>query len=151
MLTWLRRRGNFCPQPLNPSNAPSNQTWIGFRPNHKAVASILSGSWFSTTTAGRCAAGHVPGDASGCSWRPIAIRKALNYTCLQSNVAEAVIKHNTKCFDACPEGPGARDPNPPSDCWTQCFFNTFLGNVTLGFPAMTRAPLIAAWEVRHLT
>jgi hypothetical protein len=33
-----------------------------------------------------------------------------------------------------------------SDCWTLCFFNTFLGNTTLGLPAMSREPLVAAWD-----
>lgn len=144
-LAYIRRQGNFCPS--NSRNEPINQTWIdgGWRPNRRSIVNTLGGSWFSTTTEGRCKEDHVPGDSSGCSWRPIGIRKALNYSCLQANVAGTVIAHNPQCFERCPDGRD-RDPHPPSDCWTLCFFNTFLGNTTLGLEPMSRAPLVQAWE-----
>ena len=146
-LAYLHRQGNFCPLSAWDGNAPINQTWIdgGWRPNHKSIVNTLAGSWFSTTTSGRCKEGHVPGDSSGCSWRPIGIRKALNYSCLQANVAGTVIGHNPQCFEHCSDGK-ERDPRPPSDCWTLCFFNTFLGNTTLGLERMNRAPLVEAWD-----
>jgi hypothetical protein len=146
-LAYLRRQGNFCPPSTNAWNEPINQTWIdgGWRPNHRSIVNTLAGSWFSTTTEGRCKEGHLPGDSSGCSWRPIGIRKALNYSCLQANVAGTVIAHNPPCFERCADGK-LRDPHPPSDCWTLCFFNTFLGNTTLGLEPMGRAPLVEAWE-----
>ena len=146
-MAWLRREGNFCPMPQNNYFGPKNETWVGggWRPNHARVTDILGGSWFSTTTEGRCAEGHRPGDSSGCTWRPIGIRKALNYSCLQSNVAKTVMGQNKACFAKCADG-AALDPKPPSDCWTLCFFNTFLGNSTLGLEAMSRDALVAAWD-----
>lgn len=146
-LAYLHRKGNFCPPSANGRWASINQTWTdgGWRPNRRSIVNTLAGSWFSTTTEGRCKEGHLPGDSSGCSWRPIGIRKALNYSCLQANVAGTVIAHNPQCFERCADGK-ERDPHPPSDCWTLCFFNTFLGNTTLGLEPMSRAPLVDAWE-----
>lgn len=143
-MAWLRREGNFCPLAPKPWEVPKNQTWIdgGWRPNHQSIVNTLAGSWFSTTVEGRCAEGHTPGDSSGCTWRPVGIRKALNYSCLQSNVAQTVIERNKPCFALCSDGSDP-NPKPPSDCWTLCFFNTFLGNYTLGLPAMSREPLVA--------
>eukprot|EP01050_Picozoa_sp_SAG11_P016951 SAG11_NODE_2378_length_3435_cov_4.530576_2_plen_100_part_00 len=32
------------------------------------------------------------------------------------------------------------------DCWLRCFFNSFIGNASLGLRPMDRAPLLQAWE-----
>ena len=39
------------------------------------------------------------------------------------------------------------NPNPvnPSDCWLRCFFNSFIGNSTLGLVPMSRDPLLKVW------
>ena len=50
-----------------------------------------------------------------------------------------------QCFVRCPDG-AQRDPVTPSRCWFECFFNTFLGNTTLGYPAMDRESLLRAWN-----
>ena len=78
--------------------------------------------------------------------RPLRLHKALDYSCLQSNVARVVMGNNKPCFAKCKDGD---DPNPlpsPSDCWLLCFFNTFLGNSTLGIPPVGREPLVEAWH-----
>ena len=84
------------------SAACSNATWIGREPNSHKISRALGGSWFSTTSAGRCHNGARPGDGSGCSWRPLQLRKAVNYSCLQGNVAAAVMQHNPLVSQALP-------------------------------------------------
>eukprot|EP01052_Picozoa_sp_SAG31_P012218 SAG31_NODE_708_length_12684_cov_8.500199_7_plen_362_part_00 len=135
---------HWCPEPPNPWDNNSSATWLGWRPNHHRVAAVLGGSWFSTTAAGRCAPGASPGDASGCSWRPVGLRKAVDYSCVQSNVAAVVMKENPACFSKCTDG-GQRDPADPTDCWLECFFNTMLGNTTYGLRGMTNRPFQDAW------
>ena len=68
--------------------------------SRRLVAKTLGGSWFSTTTGGRCAEGERPGDggSSGCTWRPVALKKAVNYSCVQANVAATVLSHGKTCF-----------------------------------------------------
>lgn len=55
----------------------------------------------------------------------------MNYSCVQGHVAQQVLMHGRSCFSRCPDG---TNPNPlnASDCWLRCFFNSFLGNSSLG-------------------
>jgi hypothetical protein len=32
------------------------------------------------------------------------------------------------------------------DCWLRCFFNSFIGNASLGLMPMSREPLLQAWS-----
>eukprot|EP01046_Picozoa_sp_COSAG06_P002751 COSAG06_NODE_100_length_24132_cov_93.237507_12_plen_81_part_00 len=57
---------------------------------------------------------------------------------------QVIMRHNPQCFAACADGK-ERDPHDPSDCWLRCFFNTFLGNTTLGIAPMSAEPVLAAW------
>ena len=146
----LMGKDGFCPLPFSWWNSKSNSTWIGpqhLRMNHRKMAALMGGSWFSTTAEGRCdtAKGQRPGDGSGCSWRPIGLKKAVNYSCVQSNVAKAVLAHGKSCFAHCPDGTDS-NPHNPSDCWLRCFFNSFLGNVSLGLAEMTNRPLLENWK-----
>jgi hypothetical protein len=62
----------------------------------------------------------------------------------QGNVAAAVMDHNPQCFSGCADG-AERNPRNATDCWLTCFFNTFLGNVTLGIEPMDAEPVLTAW------
>lgn len=112
-------RHGFCPEPQNWWSNNSTATWLdGWHPNHHRIAEVLGGSWFSTTSAGRCESGAVPGDSSGCTWRPVQLKKAIDYSCLQSNVAASVMRTNRKCFASCPDG--APFPAPPFSLALAC-------------------------------
>jgi hypothetical protein len=112
----------WCPAPARP-DYNSNLTWLGWRPNTRLIATKLGGSWFSTPAAGECKGDAVPGDGTGCSWRTLELKKAVNYSCVQANVAAAVMARNPQCFSTCADG-HRRDPPDPTDCWLRCFFNT---------------------------
>ena len=135
-------------RPLAPAK-PENQTWVDGHLNFTKVAALLQGSWFSTQAAGECVEGHSPGDGSGCSWRVVGgrPRSVKNYTCVQKRVARAVMSRNPECWAQCPDGTDP-DPRPPgpSDCWTVCFFNTVVGNHTLGVAPMSRSEVLAPFE-----
>jgi hypothetical protein len=136
--------GGWCSGPTLP-DYDGNATWIGFQPNTRLLTHKLGGSWFSTPSAGLCAPAARPGDGSGCSWRPLQMKKALNYSCLQSNVATAVRAHAPACFARCPDG-AESNPSSASDCWLFCFFNALLGNTTLGMAPIAREAMLRAWH-----
>eukprot|EP01047_Picozoa_sp_COSAG01_P048625 COSAG01_NODE_4751_length_4767_cov_3.800985_3_plen_223_part_00 len=52
---------------------------------------------------------------TGCSWRPVALKKAVNYSCVQGHVAAAVMAHGHACFATCTDGDQS-DPSSPSVC-----------------------------------
>ena len=110
--------GGWCPSPSSWYNSKSNATWVGpqqLHANHRLLAKTLGGSWFSTTASGRCPAGTRPSDGGGgegCTWRPVTLKKAVNYSCVQANVAAPVLTHGRKCFAACVDGTERNPPNP---------------------------------------
>ena len=125
--------------PVTPSECrPSRQSpWY---PNMGRISKLLQGSWFSTPAGGQCANGHRPGDGSGCRWRAVALERAVNYSCVNARIGDAVIKSNPPCFSKCGDGREGF-PKDPSDCWTLCFFNTILGNSTFGYPGLKAAAI----------
>lgn len=108
----------WCPSDSNWYDSKSNATWVGpqqLHPNHRLVAKTLAGSWFSTTAGGRCPAGVRPSDGGGgggCTWRPVALTKAVNYSCVQANVAAPILAHGRECFAACADGHESNPLNP---------------------------------------
>ena len=67
------------------------------------------------------------------------MERVVNYTCVNARVGAAVIARNPLCFRACTADGGEPFPHDPSDCWTRCFYNTLLGNSSLGDPGMQAA------------
>ena len=138
-------RNATCPLYREPE-ADSNATWQGWKPNTRMLAERLNGHWFSTTSTGRCRGAARPGDASPCTWRPVLMARVVNYTCVQKRLGVAAITAQPACFAKCEDG---KEPYPlpkPSDCWSECYFNTLLGNATKGYKARTGSQIVAPFE-----
>jgi hypothetical protein len=81
----------------------------------------LGGQWYSTPSAGRCAAGQPVGHA-GCTWRVKKLRKQVAKDCSDRGVFATVEERGKDCFGAC-----TQPRNTSSACFTACFFETMLG------------------------
>ena len=68
------------------------------------------GSWYSHPHQGMCAPGHTVADGS-CSWRVVAVKRAINATCMYDRIDKNVEKHNATCFQPCPLDKRTNDYN----------------------------------------
>ena len=69
------------------------------------ISCMFGGWWFSTPTAGECAAGAKLG-TNGCTWRTIAQPKTVNDTgCMALRMVAPLLAHNPTCFKALPVRP----------------------------------------------
>lgn len=81
---------HWCPKLEPEPDYNANTTFVEWRPNPRLISEKLGGSWFSTPAAGECTGYARPGDGSGCTWRPVRLQKAINYTCLQVRTLQLI-------------------------------------------------------------
>jgi hypothetical protein len=73
--------------------------------------------WFSTASAGDCAAA---GAGPDCTWRLVATTRKIVARCLETRVTDAVRKQDPACFSACPQ---------PQNASTACVVNCYMGAI----------------------
>jgi len=54
------------------------------------LSHIVQGFWLSHPSGGECAAGHVAGDSSNCTWRIVGTQRVVNASCVSRRVEEEV-------------------------------------------------------------
>lgn len=79
---------------------------------------------FSTPAAGDC--NGTSSSSATCSWRVVRVQKTVNATCVTDHVHAVVQVHGASCFSTCPLLPGSGVPDPESDCYIECFYQTIL-------------------------
>lgn len=108
-------------KPLPPAPWPAN----GYE-----LQSLLQGHWFSTRAESECVGAARPGDGSACTWRLLPTGQvAKNVSCVHRKVMESVMAKNQTCFSSCADGNNPL-PSNPSNCWTECTFQTIIGTWT---------------------
>jgi len=126
-------------KPLPPAPWPAN----GYE-----LQSLLQGHWFSTRAESECVGAARPGDGSACTWRLLPTGQvAKNVSCVHRKVMESVMAKNQTCFSSCADGNNPL-PSNPSNCWTECTFQTIIGTWTglSGTPGMSAAELVATFD-----
>ncbi len=74
------------------------------------------------------------GDGSGCSWRLIALTKAINATCMYQHIDANVEQHNQRCFASLPPNVSHLDP-----AYQACFNEAT--------KEMTTEELLSTWPI----
>ena len=96
------------------------------------------GIWYSHPHAGRCAAeGGYVGDGSGCTWRDVAVTRAVNASCMYATVDAAVVASNPGCFGRCPT---------PLNHTGGCFLECYAESTERADPAELTKPWQAAFD-----
>jgi len=103
-----------------PSTGPD---WMYWRDN---LATKTGGAWYSTHAPGKCGDSSTGGAAaaggSNCTWKILSTPRQILAQCLESRVAEAIIKHDSSCFDKCPQ-----PHNASTACVVECYYLNLLG------------------------
>jgi hypothetical protein len=73
------------------------------------------GEWYSHPQMGECTGKQVVGDGSGCSWRAVGIQRAINASCLYSQIDSHIEQQDPSCFSACPTPTEPSHDNPWMD------------------------------------
>ena len=104
----------------------------------EALGRLLNGSWFSTQTAGECAAGERVG--KDCWWRIVRQVRNVNASCVSDRIVQAVTDHNPQCFAGC-----SAPPQRSSPCFISCLFDTLVGSgaVSEGSGGMSKQEVLA--------
>merc|ERR1712096_287321 len=96
-------------------------------------ACLLNGTWYSTQSTGECTtATHgqlqsLQGESDeeeDCFWKIKKKGRAVNASCVDSNVANTVEAMAPSCFSGCPQ-----PQNQSSACYLHCLFDTMLGKL----------------------
>ncbi len=101
------------------------------------------GWWYSTTKAGECQAGQLPGrEGSGCTWRTAATVKTINATCMRDHVVSLVSAQNPACWAACPGGRA----NFSSPCFRKCYDAALYDRHDDGSGGIDAATMSGTWD-----
>lgn len=85
---------------------------------HSSMFSVAGGLWFSHPSGGECGQDQEIGDGSGCTYKVLEVRRAINATCMYNTIDTFVEGLNPKCFAACPPH------NVTTDCYLGCYSKT---------------------------
>ena len=81
------------------------------------------GIWYSSPAMGECQPGQYVGDGSGCTWRAVGLKKAINASCLYNHIdtnIETASPTAKACFAACSAPVGGEDPKM-TNCYLKCY------------------------------
>jgi len=141
--SFANPNGPWPPEPIDASapppppscSCPRMNVTVGREQNlHTYGEGSTTGHWFSTPENGQCNGTHTVGDGSGCTWRLVAMTKAINATCMYAHIDTKVEQHNRACFDSLPPDVSHLDP-----AYQDCF--------NAATKEMTTAELLAPWPL----
>jgi len=101
-----------CNTIANPTNCPGS--YPPSPPHHHGSSGF--GIWYSHPDKGECRGSHYVGDGSGCTWREVAQKRAINATCMYARLDRNVEQHDPSCFGECPQ-----PLNHTGTCYEECY------------------------------
>ena len=116
-----------CNTVATPSNCKG-----GYPPSPPHHGSSGFGVWYSHPANGECRGLHYVGDGSGCTWREVAMKRAINATCMYDRLDTNVEQHDPSCFSQCPQ-----PLNHTSTCYEECYSHAIRG--------MNKSVLVRPW------
>jgi len=102
---------------------PRMQKTVGLWQLERDSYFAAGGYWYSFPGQGECKEGGYVGDGSGCSWRLVAITKAIHASCMYQVIDHAVENRNSSCFSPCPRST-LGGYNRTSACYLECYSHT---------------------------
>ena len=83
---------------------------------------------------GECLGSHYVGDGSGCTWREVEQKRAINATCMYDRLDTNVEQHDPSCFNQCPQ-----PLNHSSTCYDECY--------SQAARSMNKSALVRPWAL----